>query len=83
MAQIPENAILCTMEDVVTIPRKEYDSLVVSKAALTFILNAGNEYEYAERSVIQTIRKSIKKPEEKPKEEVDFTREDAEDEADA
>lgn len=83
MAKMPETTIIRTEGDVVTIPRKEYDNLVTSKAALAFILKAGNGYCDAERAVIEAVRKTVRQPKEKPNEQVEFTKENPEGESDA
>lgn len=83
MAKMPETTIIRAEGDVVTIPRKEYESLVTSKAALGFILKAGTDYGNADRAVIEAVRKTVRQPEKKPKEQAEFTKENPEGETDA
>lgn len=83
MEKTPETTIIRTSGDVVTIPRKEYDSLITSRAALTFILNSGADSGNADHAVIESIRKSVRKPETKSREQVDFTKDTTEDKPDA
>lgn len=70
--------IRVTPDNTVTLPRKEYDSLLTSRAALAFILNAGTDCTSADRAVIEAVRKTIKRPEDQQNTKAEFTKENPE-----